>query len=267
MKYSNTLVLSAAALALGMSASISNAQLNHRYSFSSDATDSVGSADGTLMGTASIAVGQVTLDGLSDSIVSLDAATIAINTYSSVTIESWATAYAPSSTGFHTLLGLGQVNTGNSDLAANYVILQPFRGDNVSRISISLSDDGDPWNDETGANGPELNDGAEHYYAAVITPTSISLYVDGALTETVANSQSLSGVSTEFALIGAAYPGDPNYVGQVNELRIYGNALPAFAIEANYAAGPDAVALVPEPTTFALLGFGMLGMLMARRRS
>ena len=132
---------------------------------------------------------------------------------------------------------------------------------------ISIDDDDAPWASETGVNGPELNDGAEHYYAAVFSETDISLYIDGAFIGSTPNSQSLSDVSTEWAWIGNAYPQDPKWAGYVNELRIYEYALPEFAIEANYAAGPDGAVLVPEPTTFALAGFGLLGLLMMRRVS
>ena len=265
MKYSNPFVYTTAALALAMSASLSQAQLTHRYSFNSDASDSVGGANGTLMGNASVSVGQLTLDGTAGSIVALDSGAIGISSYSSLTVEAWTTGFQ--NTGFVTLLGFyGESPSNPGNVPANYVILQPYRGDNVSRFSISLSTASDPWAGETGANGPEINDGGEHYYAGVITPTSISLYVDGVLAQTVANSQLLSGVSDQFVSIGTAYGQDPLYKGQVNEIRIYGNALPDFAIAQNYANGPDGAPVVPEPTTLALAGFGLLGMLMARRR-
>lgn len=266
MKNSKTLVITTAALALALSASLANAELTHRYSFNTDASDSVGTADGTLEGGASVGVGQLMLTGASDTYVTLPAPVIAVNTYSALTLEVWATPYAPALTSFSTLLGFGQVDPDNSSFAANYVILQTHRGDNVSRAAISIDNLSAPYSAEYGANGPELNDGAEHYYAAVITPTDISLYVDGALTQTSANSWSLADVSTEFAQIGAAYPADQKWAGYLNELRIYNNALPASAIAANYGAGPDGAIVVPEPTTFALIGFGLLGLLMLRRR-
>lgn len=266
MKLSNSMVCTAAALALALSGTFANAALTHRYSFNTDASDSVGTADGTLNGGASVAVGQLTMTGASDTYVTLPAPVIAVNTYSALSLEVWATPYAPALTSFSTLLGFGQVDPDNSGFAANYVILQTHRGDNVSRAAISIGNLSAPYAVESGANGPEFNDGAEHYYAAVITPTLISLYVDGTLAQSSVNNWSLADVSTEFAQIGAAYPADQKWAGHVNEIRIYNNALPASAVAANFAAGPDGVIVVPEPTTFALIGFGALGLLMMRRR-
>lgn len=267
MKYSNSLIITTAVVALALSASLGNAALTHRYSFNTDASDSVGGANGTLMGGASVAVGQLALSGASDTFVNLPAPAIAVNTYSALSLEVWATPYAPALNSFSTLLGFGQVDPNNASFAANYVILQTHRGDNVSRAAISIGNLDAPYAAEAGANGAELNDGAEHYYAAVITATDISLYVDGALAQTSPNSWSLADVSTEFAQIGAAYPADQKWAGYLNELRIYNNALPLSAIQANYAAGPDGVVAVPEPATFALAGFGLLGWYMMRRRS
>jgi hypothetical protein len=267
MKNSNSLVISTAALALALSASLTQAALTHIYSFNTDASDTIGGADGTLHGGASVAVGQLTLTGASDTYVELPAATIGVNNYSALSLEVWATPYPQALTSFSTLLGFGQVDPDNSNFAANYVILQTHRGDDVSRAAISNGNLSAPYAAESGANGPELNDGAEHYYAAVITATEISLYVDGVLTQTSPNNASLAAVSTEFAQIGAAYPADQKWAGHVNEVRIYDNALPAYAIEANYMAGPDGVIVVPEPSILALAGLGLVGVLTLRRKA
>ena len=51
--------------------------LKHRYSFSTDASDSVGHADGTLVGAASISSGQVHLKGTRGTYVNLPGGLIA----------------------------------------------------------------------------------------------------------------------------------------------------------------------------------------------
>lgn len=249
-------------------------QLNHQYSFNTDglADDSVGSADGTIVGDAVVAAGQATMNfGARDGIIDLPAATIGVNAYSALTFEVWATPDSALNSSFSTLLGFGKVNGTDPGLFGEYLLLQTHRGDNASRAAVSLSDDGSPWDEEDGANGAELNDNVEHHYVGVWDSTSVSLYVDGVFAAsspyTISGPNALSGVSTETAWIGDAYPNDQNWAGSLNEFRIYGNPVPAWAIADNFAAGPDGAITVPEPATFALAGFGLLGMLMMRRRS
>ncbi len=63
----------------GKPASVENpaAALQHRYSFATDASDSVGHADGTLEGAATISGGQVHLDGTRGTFVNLPGGLIA----------------------------------------------------------------------------------------------------------------------------------------------------------------------------------------------
>ena len=63
--------------------------LQHRYSFTTDASDSVGHADGTLEGAATISGGQVHLDGTRGTYVNLPGGLIAGDR--AVTFEFWAT--------------------------------------------------------------------------------------------------------------------------------------------------------------------------------
>jgi len=258
-------------LCIGVTTSMG--QLNHRYSFNNDglAEDSVGLADGTIVGDASVSGGQAVLNfGARDGTIDLGGGAIGINTYSSLTLEVWATPSSSLNDSFSSLLGFGRPDPGNPGIFNRYVILQTHRNDNVSRVSISLSDDGSPWDEEDGANGAELNDNEEHQYVGVIDATSISLYIDGAFVSSspLANvlPNGLSGLATDQALIGDAYANDQNWAGSVNEVRIYGNPLPDFAIAANFAAGPDGQITVPEPSAFVLSGLGILGLLMRRRR-
>ena len=67
------------------------ATLLHRYSFATDASDSVGGASGTLEGNAQVTGGQVVLDGSAGTYVSLPGNIISIPTNAAVTFEAWAT--------------------------------------------------------------------------------------------------------------------------------------------------------------------------------
>jgi Concanavalin A-like lectin/glucanases superfamily len=271
-----------AGLAIGTS-DRARAALTHRYSFNDGtAADSVGNADGTLSGNASIGGGQLSLnmggttrDGVVN-LLSSGADGINVNTYSALTVEFWATpnsatdppGVAPNlNDGFSTAVAFGKINGTNAGLAGNYVLMQTHRGDDVSRGSISISDDGDPWTEESGANGAELNDQAEHQYVVAIDGTNISWYVDGALagSNPLSATNMLSGVSTEFARIGSAYPNDQNWAGMVNDLRIYDMTFSDADIRASYGRGADGAA-IPEPVSAALAGLASLGGLALLRR-
>ena len=223
------------------------AALRHRYTFNDGtANDSVGTANGTLHGNAHIAAGQLILDGSPNTFVDLLSSGpngINLNTYTSgLTLEVWAT---PSSamTGFSTLLGFGAVNTTNPAFAANYLNLQTHRGDNVSRAAIAISNDADPFTEEDFANGPEYNDNLQHFYAVTLTNTAISLYTDAALRQTSpvpvnGVNNMISGVSTEFARIGSAYPFDPLWQGSVSNVDIFDTARTAVQISLDFIGPP-----------------------------
>lgn len=247
-------------------------QLQHRWSFNTDATDLIGNADWTLEGTAMVAGGSLALDGTgtyADGNLSRavqPGSNININTYPSITLELWATP-STANTGFVTVAAFGQDNDvngdGNPQVPINSYFIQPQRGNNVSRTAISVSSDGSPWDEEDGADGPELNDGAQHHYVSVLTNNSISLYVDGELTATnpvgaanggnaidnaisklIANATPTAGtpLGDYQATLGYLYGQDPLYIGSVNEYRIYNDAASANYVTRSFAAGPDAFA-------------------------
>lgn len=253
--------------AIAMPAGLASAAVVHQWTFN-DGTfnDSVGSLNGTLDGAAAVSGGQMALTGGTGE---LDGSALALHTYTAVTLEFWATPDA-NQTGFRSLFGVG-----NDDVPAStappteYFILQTHRGDDVTRASISLSTDASPWDEEDGANGAELNDGAEHHYVVTIAGTALTLYIDGALANTVtlgtafaANSDGLSGLGSEFATIGAAYPADPIWGGLVNEFTIHDEALDDTGVLARFNAGPVPV---PEPSTILLGSLGAFGLLRRRR--
>ncbi len=74
------------AAALLSTPQLSAANLIHRYSFTSDASDSVGTEHGTLLGGASISGGAVTLNG---SGAYVDLPNGLISSLTSMTVETW----------------------------------------------------------------------------------------------------------------------------------------------------------------------------------
>lgn len=261
--------------ALAMAPGLASAALTHQYSFAADGSDSVGGVNGSVAGEASIAGGVLNLNNTGaarDGLFSMDAAAVAINTYASTSIEIWATPDSALNDGFSALFAAGDNNTTDAGLAANYLALQTHRGDDTSKGAISISDDGDPWTEEDGALGPELNDDAEHHYVLTLDGSTIALYVDGGLTGSnpypdVNAANLISGIGTTYFQLGDNYVNDQRWAGSVNEFRVYDNALPAGAVAANFAAGPDGQITVPEPSVALLGGLGVLGLLRRRRGS
>lgn len=245
--------------------SISMAEVTHSWTFNDGtANDYVGGANGAAVDSASFGSGQLQLTG---GYLNLDASTIAINTYSEITVETWATK-ADFGEVYSTLVGFwGPQNGGAPN---NALLLQSTRQDGKSRALISLGTTGSPYSQEDGVDGPQgLYDQTEHHYVFTVTTNSISYYVDGVFLGTDSeiranNAAMLSGVGTEFAQIGrSGYLDNPIWQGSVNELNIYNSALSADDVLANFNNGPVAI---PEPATFGLIGIVGAGVIFVRRR-
>ncbi len=119
----------------------------HRYRFASEARDSVGSANGTLNGDATISGGQLVLSGNLGSSVSLPAGIL--TGVNKVTIEAWAT-FPGTINAFANLFAFG--NTDNtSPFAAtfgdgeNYVTFSPHTGGATAQANFGQGDPGIGW--------------------------------------------------------------------------------------------------------------------------
>ncbi len=87
------------------------ATLAHRYSFVSDASDSVGGANGTLVGSAVVSGGQLVLDGSDGCYVDLPGGQINIATNIAVTFDAWVTF--GNATTWAELFAFGNISNGN----------------------------------------------------------------------------------------------------------------------------------------------------------
>ncbi len=218
-----------------------SADLRHRYSFETNADDSVGVAHAALTNGAVVSAGQVACDG-SDDFVDLPAATIAINTYSALTLEMWSTQ-PETNQGFSMTACFGDTWAGNGT-GQDYLMISTTRGNDVSRGAIANTPDDDaPWNDEVGVDGPELNDGLEHHYALTVDATSITYYIDGVQQgAALLNTTAISGLSNTYAhLAKGLYTGDGTVNCTINEFRIYDAALSDTEIQNHYQWGPDSI--------------------------
>jgi len=209
----------------------------HSYTFE-DGTgnDSIGQADGVLMGDATIVDGSLTVDGAGDW-MEMPGDVIAINTYSAMTLELWSTQSVDNPFSMTASFG----GTWDNGMGKDYIFIATGRGDQMNRGSIANTPDQvNPWEDEVGVSSPELNDGMEHHYVLTITAAELAYYVDGVLIGTVPmGDTTISGVSNDFVYLGKGiYSVDATMNCSINEFNIYDVALSEKQIAASYAAGP-----------------------------
>ncbi|HOL87851.1 MAG TPA: hypothetical protein PK965_01330 [Anaerohalosphaeraceae bacterium] len=219
-----------------------SAALRHRYSFTSDASDSVGGANGTLVNNPVISAGQIQFFGGTDAAgayVNLPASTIAINTYPALTLELWATQNTNNP--FTMTASFG--DTWSNGYGRDYVMFATgAQGDNLgSRVAIANTpNSSNPWNYETGVDGPEYADGKQYHYVLTVSGTTISYYINGVLIVSATGDDVLANISTAKAYLGkGVYSVDQTWTGLVNEYRIYNHAFGEPQLILSNQLGPD----------------------------
>lgn len=205
------------------------AVLAHRYSFTSDATDSVGAADGFLGGTATVAGGQLVLDGFYGTYLDLPGNVINLATNKAVTIEAWVTFGEIQQ--WCRLFDFGAAG-GSSEL-----YFAPSSIGNGGDYRISENIPGGQTFDFTG----EWTNTSLHLTCIFDPPSStLAVYKNGVLDYARYDAGApLSTVSTDFAVIGRSLVDvDPYMPGSVDEFRIYSGALSPQEIALTQQNGP-----------------------------
>jgi hypothetical protein len=284
--------LMAAIAALAACVLTVHADLTHRYSFDTDASDSISGANGTLMGPATVSGGQLQLNNPNFSPSSFAGGWLSLPvsilpTSGSVTIEQWFTF---SGSGFWTEAWAFSDRNGGAnppgETSGQYLmhtISNPQGGPNPAGGGSSVAQTLAGWGGgaETRAysttvglgagGGGYLDDGATHFVATVIDGTAgtLSYYVYrvsdslGGLQSTI-TAIPLSSYSFTEAFIGRSpFDADNWTSGSVDEFRIHDRVLDAGLIYQDFIAGPDV--LIPEPSSLAFLALGALGLLARRR--
>ena len=236
-------VLARAVTAAGLlvSAGVAPAQpaaaLQHRYSFTTDASDSVGHADGTLHGAARIQDGQVELNGTRGTYVNLPGGLIA--GYPAVTFECWVTLGTNKS--WTRIFDQGSTNgsKGGHDL-----YFCPHSGEKDFRLTIM-----DPHPTERRVTLPgNLDNQTNLYVACVLDPATgfMGVYTNCVLAAARNDLTSLASVDTNLFFLGRSlFASDAPLNGSIDEFRIYNQALSAPAIAGSYRHGPNAVPAKP----------------------
>jgi alpha-L-fucosidase len=230
--------------------------LIHRWSFNETsgtvAHDSVGGADGTLMGSAAFdGSGKVVLNGTSGNYVSLPGNLIAGLT--NVTIEAWVTnATSPDNVALFSFDDGLQDGVGGGYL--RYVLHDQSNGRNFLELA-------------SGGGSPKLpaNPGLGGKYVHVVctysqTTGAAAIYTNGVWEATMAVSTPLANVSPNSASLGRSpWNGDPWLNGAIDEFRIYDGILQPADIAAAQTIGPD-VLLTTNVTLSVLQGSGALNL-------
>jgi hypothetical protein len=225
--------------------------LVHRYSFTNDASDSVGAQNGTLFGDAEVSGGAAVLNGdvtLRNSYVNLP--DHLISSYDAVTLEGWVTLGATIG-GWARIFDFGNQNSGAGGLS--YVFFCPHTGLTPPTTRVVLSDGITANNEAVLDFGGLTLDGFSGQVAVVYDPPNNlqSLYTNGVLVGSASlNGKVLSGVNDQHCWLGKSlYAGDAGLPGSIDEFRIYAGAMSAAQIAADFAAGPDKVVLPPPVNT------------------
>jgi hypothetical protein len=219
--------------------------LTHRYSFSNDASDSVGGANGTLVGSAAVSGGQVQLDGNKADYVSLPPGLLA--TYRSATMDIWATINSGQGA-WARLFEFADIGPAT----ANELYFAPAWNPGANATFFS---DGVPFG---GANigpfGPATT-GLTVHLTCLVGDGTMDLYTNGTFWETATISAPVTQVGTGGSWIGYSPYGDPGINGSVDEYRIYKGRLSPEEILASDVLGPNAT-LSTSATLTAMQGSG-----------
>jgi alpha-L-fucosidase len=210
--------------------------LIHRYSFNetsgTTANDSVGSANGTLNGTAAFdGNGRVVLNGTSGTYVSLSGGLLTGLT--SVTIETWETnAVSPDNVPLFSFDDGLRDGVGGGYL--RFVLHDQSNGRNFLELASSSS------SSKITAN-PGLG-GQYMHIVCIYNPAggTATIYTNGVLETSQAATTPLSNVSANAAALGRSpWNTDPWLAGAIDEFRIYAGQLTPADIAAAQIVGPD----------------------------
>jgi Concanavalin A-like lectin/glucanases superfamily/Alpha-L-arabinofuranosidase C-terminal domain len=233
--------------------------LVHRYSFNDGtANDSIGGANGTLMGNARISGGQLVLPNATSAAPATDylqlPAGILANSVNgtnndpAVTVEAWASF----NSGQYTWANLFDFGNRDAGSFAEYDIhLCVHANDNSTIAGISDSDNANVDYQFIDLGSGTILDGETNVHVVVVfnPPAGYeAVYLNGVLAGANDNvTIPMSGVQAIRNIVGADNWPDPGMQGSIDELRIYNGALTPNEIAATDALGPNQLLTVASP--------------------
>ncbi len=211
----------------------SHPALAHRYSFKSNAWDSIGMAHGALMGNATVTNGALKLTGASGGYVNLPGGLVSGS--SAVTVEFWAAFGANGNSA--RVFDFGNFSGANG---SQYLFFSPHTATGTHRMGISAGS-------TVNLDVSDTLDDRTVYVACIMDPSNgySAIYTNGILEKAVTNAlPALSGVNNNWSFIGRSlFSGDAWLNATIDELRICDGRLTPEEIAADYRFGPDALAL------------------------
>jgi hypothetical protein len=239
---------------------VSPPQLIHRYSFTTDPNDSVGNANGTLVGGASVSGGSLVLPGggfSSDGGAYLDLPNGLLTNLTAVTFEAWVTDNGSGAWARVWDFGTSAGGEDVSDTGSRFVYLALTNGGGNVQGTIHINDRGG----DASVTGPRAPLGQEAHivWASDIANQTSWLYVNGALlavnpATTVAPAD--IGNSVNNWLGRSQYGPDALFMGSINEFRIYDGAVSPLQVGLDAASGPDQIVTDPGPVQAIHLSLG-----------
>jgi hypothetical protein len=209
----------------------------HRYSFATDASDSIGGANGTLIGDATVSGGQLILPGgpNGSGYVSLPGGIINIATNAAVSFEAWVSIGNISE--WSHLFEFGAT-------AANNLYCSPC-ADAGGFHEFGLSEGFTGGSTLSWAHGWT---NVTFHYSGVVDPTTstLAVYSNGVLMQATYTADApVSDIATNLATIGFSSYGDPDATFNMHEFRIYSGALSPAQVAMSDLSGPSSTNFNP----------------------
>lgn len=216
--------------------------LVHRWSFNGNLNDSVGGANATLNGAATVANNQLQLPGGGPfaNFAYVDIGST-LSTNASLTVEEWMTINTLTTWSKTWMFGYDDP-AGEPTLS--YINFTPQTGPGPPKVDFDTGITGE-LNTLGGTDPALLVTG--HEYHVVITYDALnnlmSMYLDGVLADSASmGGYNITQLGFNTARFGCGYYyGDPDFNGSINELRIYSGALSASDVANNFGGGPNVV--------------------------
>lgn len=216
--------------------------LAHRYAFSADAADSIGKANGRLMGNAAITGEMLSLPGTVGSYANLPGGLV--SGCGAVSIEFWADIEVNGNWARVFDFGNYSGAFGNS-----FLFFTPGMSASQSRMDVNGT--------ILDLSGGNLNNQSAHV-VCVVDPSSnyCAIYVNGILAkQQTVTTPALSSIGNAWSFLGRSlFSADPYLNAEIDEFRIYDGRLAPDQISGNYSAGPDAFYQDVEVTMSSVTG-------------